>query len=134
MTSERVSARIDFSYLCCYISSMTAYIDVKDFAGIQNVDSDGKTAAGDAAYALTDDTDYTLQNTGLDKDGYAADINADIYILIGQSSAPTDEARAMKSAVILKIGGTPMIYTPVASQNAYVWSPRAPTTLSISPS
>ena len=113
---------------------MTAYIDITPFSSIKNVDADAKSAASDAAYALTDGTDYTLQNTGLDGAGNPVDPSADIYILIGQSAAPTHEARAMKSAVVLRVGDTPMIYTPVASLNAYVWSPRAPTTLSISPS
>lgn len=95
---------------------------------LQSLDTQMRDLAG-ALSPLVSGIEYSIQNSGRDSDGNEAPEDADI-LFIRSSGVPIVVNNRLKAATVLRIGDEPLCYTPVASEQAYVWCPYGESSIS----
>ena len=95
------------------------------------VDTDSDAAINvDSDVGLVDGTEYILMNTGGGRTPILS--QGPVYVVQladAPGSPPTQEDR--KKAVVLRPGWDTFLYTPVAGENLYAWSPEGGSSLSV---
>ena len=85
-----------------------------------------------SASPLVDGTEYSVQNTGWMESGARASPDCDVYLIISSAQPVAADMNMIRaSAIVFRIGEEPYCYTPVAGQDAFVWSPFGETSLGI---
>ena len=83
----------------------------------------------DTAKSLVDGDGYWLQNSAGGRPEFL-DSSSPVYLVLA-ASEPADRDAALKSAVVLRPGSDPWLYTPAAGRVAWICSPTGDCSLSI---
>ena len=111
------------------MSSLVIYADRE----MQDLDAECAAVIGGATTALTDGTDYSIQNTGLDARGHPVGAHHFVYLIQTASEPATAEdlKRARAGAGVLTPNGDPIGYSKETGLTGYIWSPYGEVSVSV---